>query len=74
MIKFNYCRFGEEVRKRRKEKRLTQAQLAGLVGFKLKASISFIERNKLKAGLYLHFGVPIAKTLDIDLEDFCTWI
>lgn len=64
-----YNQIGQKIKKYRKEKKLTQVELAE----KLDISISYlskIEAKNCRKSFSLDLLVNIAETLDIDIKDF----
>ena len=64
-----YNQIGQKIKKYRKEKKLTQVELAE----KLDISISYlskIEAKNCRKSFSLDLLVNIAKTLEIDIKDF----
>ena len=66
-MKFNEKFVGGNIRKYRKLKKMSQAELAKILGFSNIASISYIENNKRRISLR-HLPV-IAETFNITIDD-----
>lgn len=66
-MKFNEKFVGGNIRKYRKLRKMSQAELAKILGFSNIASISYIENNKRRISLR-HLPV-IAETFNITIDD-----
>lgn len=66
-MKFNEKLIGGNIRKYRKLRKMSQAELAEILGFNTVSSISYIENNKRRVRLR-HLPV-IAETFNITIDD-----